>query len=267
MIAAQRRALILDYLREHGAGSIVDIADAIGTSRSSTRRDLDFMAQDGTLVRSRGGAIISERHRTTFEPPRSVGARTSQPQKMAIGQTAVKLLNPSESVIFDSSSTVLEAARAAAARNLRLTACTNDLGTAQVLSASPHLQVVVLGGTVRPDSLTLTGDPGLGFLDRLHVDVALVGIHSLAEARLSETSIEVAAIKRRMIDSAARVIVLADSSKFAHPAFCDVCGLDNIDVIITDDGVAPAQRDAVRDAGVELIIAPVTSRGRSDRPS
>jgi DeoR family transcriptional regulator of aga operon len=267
MIAAQRRALILDYLREHGAGSIVDIADAIGTSRSSTRRDLDLMAEDGTIVRSRGGAIISEHHRTTFEPPSKVGARTSHAQKAAIGQVAVELLRPSESVIFDSSSTVLEAARAAAARNLRLTACTNDLGTAQVLSAAPNLQVIALGGTVRPGSLTLTGDPGLTFLDRLHVDVAFIGIHSLAGSRLSETSIEVAAIKRRMIESAARVIVLADSSKFAHPAFCDVCGFDQIDIIITDDGVAPAIRDPLREAGVELILAPVMPRGRSGRSS
>ena len=72
------------------------------------------------------------------------------------------------------------------------------------------MQVVVLGGTVRPDSMTLVGEPGLNFLERLHVDLALMGIHSLAGARLSETSIEVAAMKRRMIDCAARVIVLAE---------------------------------------------------------
>ena len=255
MIAAQRRALILEYLREHGAGSIVDIADAIGTSRSSTRRDLDLMAEDGAILRSRGGAIVNDQHRTAFEPPRRIGAKVSHAEKTAIGKAAAGLLRPSESVIFDSSSTVLEAARAVADRNLRLTACTNDIGTAQVLSTSTNLQVIVLGGTIRPESLTLVGDPGLGFLDRLHVDVAFIGIHSLADARLSETSIEVAAIKRRMIESAARVIVLADSSKFAHPAFCDVCGLDQIDIIITDAGISEGQQASIRDAGVELILA------------
>lgn len=255
MIAAQRRALILEYLREHGAGSIVDIADAIGTSRSSTRRDLDLMAEDGTVLRSRGGAIINDQPRTTFEPPSRVGARVSHGEKVAIGKAAVGLLRPSESVIFDSSSTVLEAARATVECGLRLTACTNDIGTAQILAGSLSLQVIVLGGTVRPESLTLFGDPGLGFLDRLHVDVALVGIHSLANARLSETSIEVAAIKRRMIDSATRVIVLADSSKFSHPAFCDVCGLSEVDTIITDPGISEAQQSALREAGVEIIVA------------
>ena len=255
MIAAQRRGLILDYLRKHGAGSIVDIADAIGTSRSSTRRDLDFMASDGSIVRSRGGAVINDQHRTTYEPPRRVGARISHTEKTAIGRAAVRQLLPSQSVIFDSSSTVFEAARAVVEAGLRLTACTNDLGTAQALAASPELRTVVLGGTVRPDSMTLVGEPGLQFLERLHVDVALIGIHSLAGARLSETSIEVAAIKRQMIESAARVILLADSSKFTHPAFCDVCGLDRIHAIITDSGLDEKNRALVREAGVELILA------------
>jgi DeoR family transcriptional regulator, aga operon transcriptional repressor len=255
LIAAQRRGLILDYIGKHRAGSIVEIADAIGTSRSSTRRDLDFLAEDGLIIRSRGGAVFNDKHRTTFEPSRRVGARTSHTQKAAIGRAARQLLQPGQSVIFDSSSTVLEAARVAVESGLRLTACTNDIGTAQTLSTSAEMQVVVLGGTVRPDSMTLVGEPGLNFLERLHVDLALMGIHSLAGARLSETSIEVAAMKRRMIDCAARVIVLADSSKFALPAFCDVCGLDLIDAIISDGGLDEKSQSMVRDAGVELMIA------------
>jgi DeoR family transcriptional regulator of aga operon len=247
--------LILDYLRKHGAGSIVEIAEAIGTSRSSTRRDLDSLAEDGSIIRSRGGGVFNDKHRTAYEPPRRVGAKASHTQKAAIGQAARKLLRPGQSVIFDSSSTVHEAARLAVESGLPLTACTNDVGTAQTLAASGEMRVVVLGGTARPNSLTLVGEPGLDFLGRLRVDVALMGIHSLAGGRLSETSIEVAAMKRRMIDCAARVIVLADSSKFALPAFCDVCGLDLVDAIITDDGLDEKSKAMVLDAGLELIIA------------
>lgn len=255
MIAAQRRGMILDYLRKHGAGSIVEIADAIGTSRSSTRRDLDFLAADGTIIRSRGGAVINDQHRTAYEPPRRVGAKSAHAEKTAIGQAALQLLQPSQSVIFDSSSTVLEAARAVVGAGMPLIACTNDIGTAQLLSSSAELQVVVLGGTVRTESMTLTGEPGLNFLERLHVDVALIGIHSLAGGRLSETSIEVAAMKRRMIESAAKVIVLADASKFTHPAFCDVCALERIDVIISDARLDERTQATLRDSGVELILA------------
>lgn len=260
MIAAQRRGLILDYLRKYGAGSIVDIAEAIGTSRSSTRRDLDFLAADGIVIRSRGGAVVNDQHRTTYEPPQRVGAKSSHSQKAAIGRAAAALLQEGQSVIFDSSSTVFEAARAVVEAGIRLTACTNDVGTAQALAASPELQVVVLGGTVRPDSMTLIGEPGLNFLERLHVDVAFIGIHSLAGTRLSETSIEVAAMKRRMIESAARVVVLADSSKFTHPAFCDICGIERINIIVTDDGVDAHTRTAISEAGVEVVIAKPQAR-------
>ena len=112
----------------------------------------------------------------------------------------------------------------------------------------------MLGGTTRRGSLTMVGDPGLSFLERLHADVAFIGIHSLVGGRLSETSIDVAAMKRRMISSAARAVVLADSSKFRHPAFCDVCAVAEVQSIVTDAGLADGERQRLADAGVEVRI-------------
>ena len=253
MIAAQRRALILEHLRRHGADSIMALAETIGVSASTIRRDLDFLTHGGYIVRSHGGAILSERLHTTFEPQREIGAQIARTAKAAIGARAADLLELGQSVIFDSSSTVAEAAKEVVNRKLRLTVCTNDVGTAAILSESPSLQLVVLGGTNRFGSLTLIGDPGLTFLERIHADVAFIGIHSLFGERLSETSIDLAAMKRRMIASATRAVVLADSSKFSHPAFCDVAPLTDIDTIITDHGIGEAERRLVSEAGVELI--------------
>jgi DeoR family transcriptional regulator of aga operon len=253
MIAAQRRALILDHFRRNGAESIVALAETVGVSPSTIRRDLDFLTEGGYIMRSHGGAMLSEGLRTTFEPQREIGSQIGHAAKAAIGARAVELLEPGQSVIFDSSSTVLEAAKAAVAQKLRLTACTNDIGTAAVLAESDALQLVVLGGTNRFGSLTMIGDPGLLFLERIHADIAFIGIHSLYGGRLSDTSIDLAAMKRRMIASAARVIVLADSSKFRHPAFCDVVPLSDIDAIVTDSDLGEDDRRAVAEAGVELI--------------
>jgi DeoR family transcriptional regulator of aga operon len=260
MIAAQRRALILDHFRQSGGDSIAALAHTIGVSPSTIRRDLDFLTEGGYLTRSHGGAMLSEASRTTFEPQREIASQIGHAAKALIGARAVALLEPGQSVIFDSSSTVLEAAKAAVARQLRLTACTNDIGTAAVLAESPALQLVVLGGTNRFGSLTLIGDPGLSFLEGIHADIAFVGIHSLHGGRLSDTSIELAAMKRRMIASAARVVVLADSSKFRHPAFCDVVPLTEIDALVTDGDLAAADRQALVDAGVELIEAAPSER-------
>ncbi len=257
MIAAQRRALVLEHLRRHGGASIVSLAQTIGVSSSTIRRDLDFLTDGGYITRSHGGAMLLERTATTFEPRREISARIASGAKAAIGARAVELLEAGQSIIFDLSSTVLEAAKAVVARKIRLTACTNDIGTAAVLAESDALHVVVLGGTNRYGSLTLIGDPGLSFLSSIHVDIALIGIHSLYGERLSETSIDLAAMKRRMIANSSRVVVLADSSKFGHPAFCDVASVSEINTIITDSGIEASQEQALADAGVEVIVVDV----------
>ena len=98
------------------------------------------------------------------------------------------------------------------------------------------------------------GEPLTSFLDHLHVDLAFIGIHSFSGGRLSETSIDVSMTKKMMIKSAARVVVLIDSSKFEHPAFFEVGGLDDIDVVITDEGITPEARAMFEDSETELVI-------------
>ena len=192
---------------------------------------------------------------TAFEPPRTIGTQVSQAAKQRIGRHAAGLLRDDQSVLFDSSSTVLEAARAAVARRLRLTAATNDLEIAQTLAAASQNEVIVLGGTVRKGSLTMIGEPGASFAQRLHADVALIGIHSLAGGRLSETSIEVSTIKRCLIGSAGKVIVLADLSKFDFPAFYEVCGMDLVDAIVVEEAPPAEVLAGAGEAGVTVLVA------------
>jgi DeoR family transcriptional regulator of aga operon len=259
MIAAQRRAMILEHLRREGGDSIIELAASIGVSASTIRRDLDFLMRGGHVVRSHGGATINEPLHTTFERQREISVHVAHSAKAAIGARAADMLAHGQSVIFDSSSTVNEAAKAAVQRQLRITACTNDIATAAILAESEALQLLVLGGTRRAGSLTLTGDPGATFLGHLHADIAFIGIHSLHGGRLTETSLEVAAMKRRMIASAANPVVLADSSKFQHPAFCDVAEVTAVRTIITDTGLRQEEAQRLVDAGVQVItVEPVS---------
>lgn len=254
MIAAQRRARILDRVRVEGAAAIADLAEAIGVSPSTVRRDLDYLMREGYLVRSHGGAMLAEAARTAFEPAREIGLHRAQAAKRAIGRWAGDRLEPGQSVIFDSSSTVLEAAQAVVARGIPLTACTNDLAIAATLARCERIHLVVMGGSVRPGSLTLVGEPGRSLLGQLHADVALIGIHSLAAGRLSETSLEIAAMKRAMIACAANVWVLADSTKLDHPAFCDVCAWRDVQRVVSDGWLSARDREALIEAGVRLDL-------------
>ena len=223
MIPAKRRALILERLRREGAAGIQELADAINASPSTIRRDLEHLVKQGALERTHGGALLQSTARATFEPDIALAAQLRREEKNAIAAAVAEELRPGQSVIFDASTTVLAVARAVAARRLPLTAVTNSLAIAQVLADAPEVHLIVPGGTVRPGSTTLVGRPGEDFLRSLHADMALIGTHAITGRTLTETSLDVAAMKQAMIAAARHVMVLADSSKFTAPSFCTIC--------------------------------------------
>jgi DeoR/GlpR family transcriptional regulator of sugar metabolism len=251
-IPAHRRALVLEHVRRLGAASIHELAEAIGASASTIRRDLEQLQSAGYLQRSHGGALLPRTPTATFEPEASFAAGLARAQKRAIGLAAAALLSPGEAVIFDSSSTVQEAARAVVQSGIALTAVTNDLGTGQILAASPAIRVVVPGGTVRVGSLTLVGEPGVAFLADVHADVALIGVHAIAGRLLTETSLETAAMKRAMIAAGRRVVVLADATKFQSAAFCTICDAAAVHALITSTAATAAALDPLRELGIAV---------------
>lgn len=256
LIPAQRRAFMLEHIRKRGAASIQELSEAIGISLSTVRRDLEHLEARGYLERSHGGALIQKQLQSTFEPEAAITAEFDRPEKESIGLAAAATLHSGESVIFDSSSTVLAAARASVERDIALTAVTNDLGIGQALSASNRIRVLCLGGTVRPESLTVLGEPGESFLGDLRVDVAFIGTHAISGLTLTETSLEAAAMKRAMISAARRIVLLADASKFGAAAFCKICELTAVHELITDDRADPAEIARVRDLGLEVKVVP-----------
>lgn len=267
MIPAQRRALVLEQIQRSGGAAISELSERLGISQSTIRRDLDYLTQQGYLERTHGGALVRTAVRSTFEPDSEIATHVARIAKVAIGAAAARAIKPRQSVLFDSSSTVLEAARALAARRIPFTAVTNDLAIATALASNVDVNLIVAGGTLRPRSMTLIGEPGAIFLAGLHVDVALLGAHSLAGGALSETSTEVAATKRLIARGAERRIVLADHSKFASPAFCRVIGLEEIDLLITDAPLSDSDERHVRDHGVTIEIAAVDAAAPSQKVS
>ncbi|MCL4744260.1 MAG: DeoR/GlpR family DNA-binding transcription regulator [Burkholderiaceae bacterium] len=257
MIPVQRYARILEHLRERVAASIHELAEDIGVSASTIRRDLEHLAAQGYVDRTRGGAVMPRDHMATFEMEPTIAAEIAREQKTAIGRAAAQMLEAGQSVIFDSSSTVMEAARAAIARGIALTVVTNDLAIAQSFAATRNSNVVVPGGTLRVGSSTLVGEPGVEFLGRLHADVALLGTHTISGRQLTETSLEVAAAKRSMIRAASRVVVLADGSKFRERAFCTICDVSEVDEVVTDAGADAAAVESLVELGLKVTRVPV----------
>ena len=257
LIPAARRAKALELIRRHGAISIQRLADEMRTSISTARRDVDYLSSEGYLERSHGGALLSVRSRTTFEPATDIADQVARAAKIAIGRRAAAMIEDGQSVILDSSSTVLEAAHALAERDLALTIVTNDLRIALALREKPKVQLIVPGGQVRVGSFTLIGSAAQSVIRSLHADIALIGVHSLAQLRPSETSLEVASLKQAWIEAANRVLLLLDSSKFEQSAFCEICPIQRIHEIICDDGLDLAHRRALEQLGVQVTLVPI----------
>lgn len=255
LLPAQRRATILEYLHANNVASIQELAAALGASDSTIRRDLRYLVDQGYLERTHGGAIMRHQPQTLFEPESCISAEIARPQKLAIGEFASRYVTSGQSVLLDSSSTVLAAAEFILQRQLNLTVVTNDLNCARLFSDVRHGSAIVTGGTVRPTTATLVGEPARKFLSGIHVDIAFVGVHTISSGTFTETSLEVAATKQLMIRAAKRVIVLADSSKFGMPSFCEICRIEDVDEVITDDGATVEQIESIQVKGTVCTIA------------
>ena len=256
LLPAQRRQRIVEFLRRHGAVTLAQLEQALDVSISTLRRDLDALAADGEVDRTHGGALLRHQGYSAFEPDARAASELSPREKHAIGVAAAAALQPRQSVIFDSGSTVLEAARAAVQRGIPLTAVTNDLVIAQLLGASPLIQVHVLGGLLRASSTTLMGEGLIESVRSIHADVLLCGAHAVTDGVVTETSPDVAAVKRALLKAASARRLLVDGSKFRPRTFMRVAAVNEFDEVVTDDGVPAEEIERLRALGLTLTIAP-----------
>lgn len=255
MLAPQRHAIILEHLRGSGSASLATLVDLTGASESTIRRDLlALSSHSGNVRRIHGGAVSARPESSIYEPPSQVAEHLNTQAKQRIGDAAAKLMLDGQSVIFDSSSTVMAAARAAIKRGLSITAITNDLAIAQVLNTSAAGSVIVSGGTLRSNTNTMYGPVCESLLREIHVDLLFLGAHAVSETGLSESSMEIADIKRHMISTAKRVVLLADQSKFGRRSFAHICGLRDLDMMITDATAAQCAEYGLQETGVQLRL-------------
>ncbi|MDB5825025.1 MAG: bacterial regulatory, arsR family protein [Herminiimonas sp.] len=274
LLPTQRQSFILDVLTEQGVATLHQLAERLGASFSTVRRDLDELARKRLVERTHGGATLGtlSQAETEEEGSRSPSA-SMRAAKEAIGRLAATRIREGDSVIFDSSTTVMEAARVIAASRLRITAVTNNIKIADLLAGSDAVRLIVPGGTRRPGTNVLAGEPGDSFFSHLHADIALIGAQSASAGMLTDSRIEGASAKRLLLSAVRTKILLIDSWKFGGPGFCDVVPLTEFDEVITDDELpADERRDLerrgifVRTEGVatETQSVPYRKRGEND---
>ncbi len=242
----------MNALRVADSVSVAELAAEHGVSEMTIRRDLDELAQQGVVRRVRGGALSLLLRGE--EPPFEVREREATAAKRRIADEVAALLADGEAVLLDGGTTALEVARAV--RDRRLTVLPLALQPARELAAAPRIRLVLPGGEVRKGELNFVGPLTETSIRALRFDTAVIGCCGLsAEHGLTAHDLPEVAIKQAAIASARRIVVACDSGKFGRTAFGAVCGLDRLDVVVTDEGIPRDQHDALTAAGVTVRVA------------
>lgn len=250
-LQSQRQDEILRLVRERGRVEVTTLAEQFDVTTETIRRDLSGMQKRKLLRRVHGAAEPWQAVR--YEP--SISARHSQQveEKRRIVTAALDELPPEGTIMMDAGSTTSLFA-GYFPPDLKLRVVTNSLLIAPMLAEHDSLRVIVLGGTVRPQTASMVDHDTVETVRRMSVDVLFMGTDGLTPERGFTTPFtDEAAVKQAMIASARRVIALVDSTKFGNDHFVRFADLTDIDTLITDTGASDADVAALEAGGLHVV--------------
>ena len=253
MLAKERHAIIMEILRKDGIIKISDISRRFSVSNETARCDLEYLQDTGAIKRIYGGAILLG-NTVGPQPPSHAYVRRSQ--KASIGKAAASLIKSGETIILDIGSTTLEIARHLS--NISgITVLTNSLPIINELAGKP-VTVFCLGGRLNPDELSMYGKVTTDALQQFFVDRAFIGAGGVTlEGGISDYNSEEAIVRQAIIRRAQQTVLVVDSAKFGTNAFASVCGLDEIDVVVSDENLDEEFREGLSKwRNLDVILAP-----------
>ncbi|MFE4855555.1 DeoR/GlpR family DNA-binding transcription regulator [Streptomyces sp. NPDC056670] len=251
MYAPERQQEILRIARESGRVDVLSLAETFQVTAETVRRDLKALDRAGLVRRVHGGAIPAGR--LDFEPDLAERESTAADEKDRIAHAALAELPAEGSVILDAGSTI---ARLAAELPLDsgLTLVTHALPVAARLADHPSIDLHLVGGRVRHRTRAAVDAWALRAYGEIRADVVFLGTNGFSATHgLTTPDLAEAAVKRAAIGAARRVVVLADSAKHGQEHFARFAGMADVDLLITDSGLAPDDIAAIEAAGTDVI--------------
>lgn len=255
MHAEERERLILEIMQPAGFVSYRDLEARLDASPATIRRDLTRLENAGRITRVHGGAKLAE---TDEASTRLIGTPFDQSitlhlaAKQAIGKAAAALVQPGEGIMVDGGTTTLQMVPHLAGLDCQV--LTNSLYIVNALLPQPGTRILLPSGTVFREQNIILAAAGEESMPRFHAPKLFMGAAAVGPQGIMQADVVLVAAERRLIDRAEEVILMVDSSKFSSQSGTIVCGLEEIDTIITDalpDGFAAV----LEKAGVRVIIA------------
>ena len=248
----ERHELILKKLENEGKVSALELSELFNVSTVTIRKDLKLLEDRQLLYRSHGTAIPFNPYITTR--PITEKENIFVEEKRAIASLAATFIQSNDYVIIASGTTLIELARQI--QNVeRLTVITASLNTALLLATIPNVEVIQLGGVIRKSSFSVIGPLAETMLSQFSCSKLFLGVDGIdLDYGLTTTNSMEASLNKEMINAAQKIIVLADSSKFGKKGFGRICGLEDVDIIITDSGIDEKYKNKLIDLGVDVKV-------------
>ncbi|WP_168121003.1 DeoR/GlpR family DNA-binding transcription regulator [Paenibacillus sp. HB172176] len=258
MLAAERHRVIIELLESSSAVKVSELSERFGVTEKTVREDLEKLEEKGLLRRIHGGAVLDSGGEDSLLPLQIPNSK-HQREKAAIAELALSCIEPNDIVAFDAGSSTLELAKLLP--NMALTVITNDLLIIRELTAKEDIRLVVPGG-YRQNNMLIGGE-SQEWISRLNIHklfLSTTGVHM--EYGLTIFTEEMAKLKKLYMDNAKTVYCLADHSKFDKGALITYAALEDVQTIITDDGIAPEVAARYEARGLQIMRAELGVSGK-----
>jgi DeoR family ulaG and ulaABCDEF operon transcriptional repressor len=260
MLERERHTIILKLVNDRSIVSVSELAALLNASEATIRRDINAMAEAGTLRRIRGGAeAVRPRHEARLVGvPFAMSQELCVAEKRAIAGAAVKLIEGDESIIIQGGTTTYALVEFLADTSLDI--LTNSFPIAAKLLDTSKNRITLPGGTLFREQNIILSPFNNDAIDGFRAGIMFAGCYGIGRFGIMETDPLIAQAESRLLQRAERLVIMADSRKLRNRSSMIVADLERISVLITDDGARAEELDVFRTAGIEVIVVPVPDR-------
>lgn len=255
MTITERHEKILTKLNEKGKVEVPDLSESLDVSEVTIRKDLRILEDKGLLFRTHGGASKSNPY--TSDKPLQEKEFVHSSEKNSIAKEACKLIGDTDSIILASGTSILAMARCLNPQH-HLNVITSAINVSMELSKHENIDILQLGGQLRHSSNSVVGAYAESFLNNITCGMYFLGVDGIdLDFGITTTNLGEASLNQKCIEVAQVTVVLADSSKFGKRGFGRICNLDQVQHIITDDGVSPEIVQELENRGIKVTTVDV----------
>jgi DeoR family transcriptional regulator, fructose operon transcriptional repressor len=251
LVSEQRRGDLRRIVQTRGFASLAELAEQLSVSESTVRRDLELLERMGEAKRTHGGVFWtgSPTKMRVFD---SRDGRSAD-HKRRIAAEAAARISDGDTVLLDGGSTTYEIARQLLDKQLQVV--TNSLPVANLLSGCDSVELILIGGCVDHRTGVTLGPMADGLLAQLRVDKAFLSVAGVDEGGFYNSNLLLVETEKMMSKIATTTYIAADSGKFGRASLSRLCGIDEVQCVITDEALAASWQNLLQSSGVELILA------------